>query len=88
MAEAKGPIRADQRGRPLQPFWSLGVRNQTSSIYLESLCGCKKPSAVHCAVTDALGASFSAAAPPKVMGHLETQGLIWQPCVVILGTQK
>lgn len=48
---------------------------QAQSILNHSVAVKKeKRSAVHCAVADALGASFSGAAPPKVMGHLGNSG--------------
>lgn len=83
-AEAKGPVHADRWGRPPQSVWS----SEINSDQLETLSACKKNSAIHCAIADILGTSFSAAAPPKVTSPLETQSLIWQARMLVLGTQK
>lgn len=48
----------------------------------------KNNSAVHHDIADMLDTSYSAAAPPKVMSPLETQSLIWQPHMLVLGIQK
>lgn len=57
-----------QCGSPQLSFWFSEVKIQSSSIQLESFCGCNKLTAVGCATAGAFGTSFSATDPVEVMG--------------------